>query len=641
MLATIITDEEIDRFLEELDRDGENRNLILDEARRKAISGYDDIQACPGSGKTTLVGLKLLCLAKKWTEPRRGICVLTHTNVAKDEILHRVRRHPAGHNLLSYPHFIGTIQEFVNTFLALPTLRSMNLSVARIDDAYCATRLNRMIAPKTRSFLQKNHKSVSNLRLICIDGALKCDVPGLAHNSKSDSYRDMVATRKALIKEGCFFYSEMYAIGNYLIASNPRILEVLRYRFPVVMVDEMQDAQKFQDDLISLIFGSGQCNLQRFGDPDQSIFDGLGGEEPNTSYNGINLEAITQSHRFCPDIALHAKGLSQRRLNITTSRDTSQRGPHNTIILYDDDTRGLVLDRFADIVAELEPERRGCVKAVGGVAVNDDSATAPLNIGSYWSSFDKTQSVRGFSPASLCQAVRYCASLQSGEVSSRYSTLVNAIVEAARRAGIRTTTRRARKLPISLSTLPAYLRFKGVEREFRHLLSSFMMMPMPTESEWQAKMTQLTELLSIDHTAPSVESFLKFDETILHILPDAQSGGNIFCAQNGVSIHVATIHSVKGETHDATLVLETKYRNLFDVREMLPFIIDPIRAAPVFDPAHPRTNESVRAGFMKKLYVASTRPRHLLCLAAGRERVTLEQIAKLREQRWDVLELSR
>ncbi|WP_217558829.1 UvrD-helicase domain-containing protein [Streptomyces sp. GbtcB6] len=75
-----------------------------------------DLQAAPGSGKTSLIGLKLALLGQAWVSPTRGICVLSHTNTAKDEITHRLTATPAGRRLLQYPHFIGTIQAFTNTF---------------------------------------------------------------------------------------------------------------------------------------------------------------------------------------------------------------------------------------------------------------------------------------------------------------------------------------------------------------------------------------------------------------------------------------------------------------------------------------------------------------------------------------------
>src|SRR5258708_5457574 len=87
-----------------------------------------DVAACPGSGKTTLLVTKLEILAEKWQLRTRGICVLSHTNVARSEIETSLGSTTTGQQLLSYPHYIGTIHGFVNEFLALPILRSQGLT---------------------------------------------------------------------------------------------------------------------------------------------------------------------------------------------------------------------------------------------------------------------------------------------------------------------------------------------------------------------------------------------------------------------------------------------------------------------------------------------------------------------------------
>ena len=48
------------------------------------------LQAAPGSGKTTLVALKLAVLAQDWPSTGHGICVLSHTNIATEEIISRL-----------------------------------------------------------------------------------------------------------------------------------------------------------------------------------------------------------------------------------------------------------------------------------------------------------------------------------------------------------------------------------------------------------------------------------------------------------------------------------------------------------------------------------------------------------------------
>ena len=85
-----------------------------------------DVKACPGSGKTTTLLAKLIILANRMPLPEnQGICVLTHTNVAIDEIKNKL-----GHKadmLFRYPNHFGTIQSFVDKFLAIPYFSSLYL----------------------------------------------------------------------------------------------------------------------------------------------------------------------------------------------------------------------------------------------------------------------------------------------------------------------------------------------------------------------------------------------------------------------------------------------------------------------------------------------------------------------------------
>lgn len=109
----------------------------IDEPRRAFLTSRSthDVAACPGSGKTTLIVAKLAIFARKWPHRTKGICVLSHTNVAREEIQHRLGNTVVGQRLLGYPHFIDTIHGFVNRFLALPWLNSNGYPSPTIDDA--------------------------------------------------------------------------------------------------------------------------------------------------------------------------------------------------------------------------------------------------------------------------------------------------------------------------------------------------------------------------------------------------------------------------------------------------------------------------------------------------------------------------
>ena len=82
------------------------------------------MSACPGSGKTTVLLAKLKLLADRMPFVNgAGICVLSHTNVAVDEIRKRLSGY--ADKLLSYPNYIGTIQSFVDKFVTMPYLRKI------------------------------------------------------------------------------------------------------------------------------------------------------------------------------------------------------------------------------------------------------------------------------------------------------------------------------------------------------------------------------------------------------------------------------------------------------------------------------------------------------------------------------------
>jgi DNA helicase-2/ATP-dependent DNA helicase PcrA len=274
------------------------------------------VQACPGSGKTTLVALKLVLLLQNWHDAYSGICVLTHSNVAIDEIMSRVGRDVAGSKLLSYPHFIGTFQDFTNTFLALPYARSREWDVRLTDEADFASAVESAtvwnfavhdrkanknyvfstyfkqgkIDPALFSFAHKDGK-------LCVNPDFMSAVHQLA-DLKKRNYDEahFLKLRFQLCKTGVFLYSEMYELAKQATASNCDLLTALRSRFRVTILDEMQDTQKHQDDLLNLVFPGSECAVQRFGDPDQSIFDAMGRGQPNTSYNDAALQCITESH---------------------------------------------------------------------------------------------------------------------------------------------------------------------------------------------------------------------------------------------------------------------------------------------------------------------------------------------------------
>lgn len=96
-----------------------------------------------------------------------------------------------------------------------------------------------------------------------------------------------------------------------------------------------------------------------------------------------------------------------------------------------------------------------------------------------------------------------------------------------------------------------------------------------------------------------------------------------------VEIEIGTVASMKGETHLATLVLESLGHpsRRFDLAEALPVLA----GLKVRDP---KISESVLSQF-RNLYVGMSRPTSFLCLAVNQARVSTDCIAALQRQRME------
>jgi len=168
-----ISDEEISIF--------EKKGIIFDETRKKIIKNSDslDFQAVPGSGKTTLLVTKLLLIADKWDFKNKGICVLSHTNVAKDEIYKKINESGIGKNLLKYPHFIGTIQGFVDKYLGIPAIKYNNFNFSTVDSEFYNSYAKKKLNFKARNYLdRKNVTNLYGLKLEFKNEELILNVPG-------------------------------------------------------------------------------------------------------------------------------------------------------------------------------------------------------------------------------------------------------------------------------------------------------------------------------------------------------------------------------------------------------------------------------------------------------------------------------
>ena len=660
----------------------EQENLILDDDERISVleaMRSIDVQACPGSGKTTLIAAKLILLAKKWPYRYRGICVLSHTNVAKDEIIAQINRSKAveARNLLTYPHFIGTIQEFINKFLALPVLRSSGLRDITVDnDEYIkvAGKLLQMdqfkrfrgilkgLGPSERieGFLRRTFR-------LCVDGgaevyiSMKPQQWKKHENHKLKEVQGYLRRLKQYLDErGFYLFRDMYTHAQIALNQNQALASAVISRFPCVFIDEVQDTQKFQDELLGAVFVSGKEALmvQRFGDPDQAIFHGIGADKSNESFNGKSRDemdfVIHKSHRFDRSIADKIKPLSFNEVPLETELTDealehradfhSSGGPfRHTVIVFSDETRERVIEQFAQIVsdqfsyASIQSDKFS-VKVVGAVGNKIDPAEEELKIGHYWGDYDKSKSKTNFKERTLIEAARYCRGLSEQDWAQSYLLFFDCVLKLLRMADIFDEDENERHF--TASRLREKLIVEGNWKRLREGILLVLGGEVPLDQDvWEKFCNLVKEVCWLGTVSEEIENYLSFEEEQSEVSEQNEEGkeGQVLEAlrenrirhQSGFEIQLSTIHGVKGETHDATLILETKYYE-YNVSRMLPFLCG--------DPKGGRSKLKTRdIQLMRQLYVAASRPKHLLCLALYSDRLAeagCEQA--LRDRGWKI-----
>lgn len=108
----------------------------FDEERRDFIKRFDtcDVLAVPGSGKTTALQAKLFCIEDNLPLiGGSGILVLSHTNNAVNEIKKNLASECS--QIFKSPNFIGTVQDFIDKFLAIPCYETLFKYKVTVIDA--------------------------------------------------------------------------------------------------------------------------------------------------------------------------------------------------------------------------------------------------------------------------------------------------------------------------------------------------------------------------------------------------------------------------------------------------------------------------------------------------------------------------
>lgn len=645
----------------------------FDEPRRNFLKQRStvDLSACPGSGKTTLIVAKLAILARKWQHRTKGICVLSHTNVAREQIEHRLGRTVVGHKLLAYPHFIDTIHGFANRFLALPWLYSNGYPSPVIDDAV-TTAYRKSVLKKDywplKSFLDRKHAAIDSLRICGRDFSFRLGAKPFPAKPSTQSFRYAKRAIETTAQAGYFCYDEMFVWANALLEDQRCFPIWIADRFPLVILDEMQDTGELQATFLNAVFprNSNRIVVQRAGDPNQRIFD-----SPDLKSNmlepypdRLRCVEIPNSYRFGPKIAELASPFAVHPVGSTglvgmgpTGQSTGDQASEHAIFVFPDDSTDGVLNAFGEHALEVLGDvivTTGTTNAVGHVhqydsEVSPGHAHYPKSVGHYWEGYVVEMSRKDPYPRTLAQYVRVAQGLVAhGKTLSPGAEKISAgTLELARQLGdigdLKGKARTHRAVVVELEDAADSMALAT----YRNFLRRFLVEKAAlTEDDWPFHAEELTSVAAAlcrgRADTSRAERFLAWPNNDPSICASTSSSGDatpnilrVNGSRGAIDIRLGSIHSVKGQTHLATLLLNTHW-HAHSAKEMMPWLL-----------GKASSGKGARARNIQRLlhtYVAMTRPSHLLCLAIPRSALGGDQeldqnIVTLQQKGWRVAEI--
>lgn len=294
------------------------------------------LQACPGSGKTEVVGLKTAYEMANWDRECGGIAVLTFTNTAKDVITERVGQF-LGIEKSGYPHFIGTIDSWLHGYVAHPFGSSLtgyegnegDCSLRVVDHSSRSSFLN---AFSTRYNLNQTGKVLANQYYF--DAETNKMIFSAASRSLDSSRNSMVLeqwqiddlwnAKKSFWKAGFCTYEDVELMCLRLLSKNARLTEALARRFPLILIDECQDLSWIQLRIFDGLKRKGAV-LHLIGDLNQSIYE-FKRVDPTkvqefVADNRFNVVSLSNNFRSCQQIVDLCHNIVQSNFPITGQLD--------------------------------------------------------------------------------------------------------------------------------------------------------------------------------------------------------------------------------------------------------------------------------------------------------------------------------
>lgn len=272
------------------------------------------VKAGPGSGKTTVLTLKIMRLLNEKINYPRGLACLTYNREAVKEFTNRLYE-------LGYVKrnnvFLGTVHAFCIAEVISP--------FAQLYDYDIPTPI-RIVSDKEKKqlfddIIAQLHYNPKDLTILEMDKERTLNIEGIS-SVKVESYDTALRVAKEFEKQlhemELVDFIDIVKYATLLIQNEEYVRKCLEAKFSWILIDEYQDLGKPLHEMVLTLFLQTNIKIFAVGDPDQSIY-GFNGAIPdylnelfsNPSIMPIELKTNYRSHK---DIIIASEiGLNQGR----------------------------------------------------------------------------------------------------------------------------------------------------------------------------------------------------------------------------------------------------------------------------------------------------------------------------------------
>lgn len=333
------------------------------------------LNACPGSGKTEVLGVKCALEFVRWSATTSGIAVLTFTNSAEDEMKSRILSYSL--QSVSYPHYVGTFTSWLHGYIANPFLYKIAHNGSdgkedtslRIVDSDCRSEF--LDAFKTKySYGQLNHIPANTYhwdvktQKFLYSGNGRGFVPEFDSTYSSINYMkdDLCGTKDKFWKSGFFTYEDVDYLSYMLLMREEEIADLISKRFPVVIVDECQDLSYVQLRILEILHRHGTA-IHLIGDLNQAIYEFRQIDVNDTlefiSKNELSEMILDENYRSNQQIVDASIKIIQSESTIVGKRELKVSKPLIAILYRKNQIHDLV-NCYIDLLSEDELLKTEC-----------------------------------------------------------------------------------------------------------------------------------------------------------------------------------------------------------------------------------------------------------------------------------------